>query len=410
MSLKNINYCSSEEKTENFSKFVKELNLFQEIYNLDTIINKIEVNKEYFDYCKKQKNFVILVLYDKNGKVFLKNNGINQFKLLGEAVNKDESVRQAVERITYKEIGKEIIREIEPIAISKNIFSCKQEMIEHVGLAIIARVDLNLKNKFEKNFHFVNESILLSVNHFSDKKILKIFIKRFSNMVLYNSNEFQDEEIEVNSKYHLRYKFHNSIVKKYFLTSKRKKQKDLINIMSQKTIGCSKFLDASCGDNSLLFSLRYDEHFKYIVANDISWSQIELISKQKDVFFTNHNAITFPFKENVFDFVYCSNTLHHMPNVESLNNLLCSLLRVGKKIVIYEIEDPKVTGGFPYYLNKYWYRGFLKDAGKEYLSSSTFKKVILKVCDGKAKIKFSNFRNIQGNYMIAEIEKSVSNN
>ena len=89
-----------------------------------------------------------------------------------------------------------------------------------------------------------------------------------------------------------------------------------------------------------------------------------------------------------------------------MQNLLESLLRIGKKVVIYEIEDPKVTGGLPYILNKYWYRGFLKDVGEWYLSYKQFKQIISRVYKDKASIKFETFRNIQGNYMIAEIEKS----
>lgn len=393
--------------TKDIPKFNDEIALYQKIYNLNFITRTMMVNKECFDYCKIKTNFLILVLYDKTGKVFLKDNGINQFKLLGGTILKGENVRDAVSRIIYKEIGLTNIEELEPIAISKNIFKYEGDRVEHNGLIVMARLNSSIQKKYENNFHQVDESIFASVNQFPDKKILELYKKRFSNILLYNSNEFQDKEIEVNRKYHLRYKFHNDIVKKYILTSKLKRKKELIQIMSDKTKNCSKFLDVSCGDNSLLFSLNYDDKFEFIVANDISWSQIELIPKMKDVYFTNHNAITFPFKDNAFDFVYCSNTLHHMPNEICLHNLLESLLRVGKKVVIYEIEDPKITVDFPYFLNKYWYRGFLKDAGEEYLSSDKFKTVIMDNLMGKAQIEFSNFKNVQGNYMIAEITKNV---
>ena len=130
-----------------------------------------------------------------------------------------------------------------------------------------------------------------------------------------------------------------------------------------------------------------------------------MIIKKEGVIFTNHNAITSPFKNNLFDFAYCSNTLHHIPNEKSLNILLNNLLRIGKKVVIFEIEDPKLTKGLPYYLNKYWYRGFLKDVGEKYLSFNEFNQIISSSLDKKANIKFSNFKHIQGNYMIAEITK-----
>lgn len=408
MKSENTKYGNSVNSEKVNMCFEKEFVLYQEIYDLEHINNETRVNKEYFNYCKSQTNFIVLILYDKTGRVFLKDNGINQFKLLGGKVFNNETVRDATKRIICQEIGITEIDELEPIALSKNTFSYEEETTEHFGLVIMARINSESKCDYGKSFYKLDETVLKCVNQFSDKKILQLFINRFSNIVLDNSNNFQNDEIETNRKYHLRYKFHNEVIKKYFLTSKMKNKEQLNEMMSEKTRGCSKFLDVSCGDNSLLFDLKYDEKFEFIVANDISWSQIELISSKNNVFFTNHNAITFPFKNDAFDFVYCSNTLHHMPNKKSMNSLLDSLLRVGKKIVIYEIEDPETTGGFPYLLNKYWYRGFLKDAGEEYLSYSLFKEVILKAYKGKAKIKFSNFRNIQGNYMIAEIEKNVS--
>lgn len=381
--------------------FNDEVILYDELYNLDQIKSELKVTKEYFRYCLTRENFIILLIYDQQGQVYLKECGVNQFTLLGGKVLKNEDVRGAVQRIISQSFKQAFIEDLEPMAISKNMFVCENDILEHTGLVMMARIETNS----HCDFYHLTEAILNQCNRFSDQTILKLFKKRFNNMVLLNNSNFQDDEIEVNKKYKLRYELHNNIVKKYILTSKMKQKQKLIKIMSEKARGCSKFLDVSCGDNSLLFSLDYDENFEYIVANDISWSQIELIPKRKDVFFTNHNAITFAFKDNIFDFVYCSNTLHHMPDEESLINLLKSMLRVGKKIVIFEIEDPEIIGGFPYYLNKYWYRGFLKDAGEKYLSYNDFKKIITQVFHGKASVKFSCFKNIQGNYMIAEINK-----
>ena len=63
------------------------------------------------------------------------------------------------------------------------------------------------------------------------------------------------------------------------------------------------------------------------------------------------------------------------------------------------------TGGFPRLLNKYYYEGFLQDVGERYLSQEEFR---LKIEENSkdAKVRFSNFKNLQGNYMIAEIEKN----
>ena len=90
-----------------------------------------------------------------------------------------------------------------------------------------------------------------------------------------------------------------------------------------------------------------------MVVNDISWSQIEsLNNKYQEVIFTNHNAVSLPLIDKAFDVAYCSNTLHHMPNKKTLINLLKSMEKVAKKLIIVEIENPVIIGGFAQKLNK----------------------------------------------------------
>ena len=142
-----------------------------------------------------------------------------------------------------------------------------------------------------------------------------------------------------------------------------------------------------------------------VVGNDISWSQIELLNdKYQEVIFTNHNAASLPFINKVFDVAYCSNTLHHMPNKKTLINLLNSMERIAKKLVIVEIENPSIVGGFPKFLNKYWYIKYLKDVGGAYLSEQQFRLIINNTFSKKYDIKFQIFENIMGRYMIAIIE------
>lgn len=143
-----------------------------------------------------------------------------------------------------------------------------------------------------------------------------------------------------------------------------------------------------------------------MVGNDISWSQIDLLNKKyQEVIFTNHNAASLPFINKVFDVAYCSNTLHHMPNKKILINLLNSMERIAKKLVIVEIENPSLVGGFPKILNKYWYMKFLKDVGGAYLSEQQFQLIINNNFSKKYNIEFQKFENIIGKYMIAIIEE-----
>lgn len=383
----------------------EELAIYEEIYELEVISMCQRVTEEFFRYCESKNNFVLLVMYNNEGKVYLKQSGGDQFCLPGGEVKEEETILDSVRRIVGGIKESISINEVEPLALVKNYFVHKEKPVIHTGIVMMVRVNIKDLDSISKRFFEINERIISNVNVFSNKRILQCYVRRFNDIITQNNGEFQDEEIEVNKNYKMRYKFHNLVMKRLVLTPRLKKSEQLKEIMKKKTKNCSNLIDISCGDNSLLFSLLENKEIKYMVANDISWSQIELISKKSKVIFTNHNAITFPFRENAFDFVYCSNTLHHIPNEENLRNLLESLFRVGKKIVIYEIEDPEVTRGLPYILNKYWYRGFLKDVGEQYLCFEQFREFITEAYKGKAKIKFEVFKNIQGNYMIAEIEK-----
>ena len=79
--------------------------------------------------------------------------------------------------------------------------------------------------------------------------------------------------------------------------------------------------------------------------------------------------------------------------------------RIAKKLIIVEIENPSIVGGFSKILNKYWYMKFLKDVGGAYLSEQQFQLIINNAFSKKHNIKFQKFENIMGKYMIAIIEE-----
>ena len=94
-----------------------------------------------------------------------------------------------------------------------------------------------------------------------------------------------------------------------------------------------------------------------------------------------------------------------MPNKKALISLLNSMEKIAKRIVIVEIENPDIVGGFAKFLNKYWYMKFLKDVGGAYLSERQFKMIINDVFADKYNIDFKIFENIMGKYMISIIER-----
>jgi ubiquinone/menaquinone biosynthesis C-methylase UbiE len=148
----------------------------------------------------------------------------------------------------------------------------------------------------------------------------------------------------------------------------------------------SSVFDIACGENKSLVNLVKKREASTFVGNDISWSQIELVSGSFDadtfrnnqgiVFFTNHDGRRLPFADKAFDVGVCKNVLHHMPDRRSATALLRELKRVSKKALIVEVMDPKFEGGQWPRLRHSYYINFLKDAGGNFLSGDEFNSLI----------------------------------
>ncbi|OGO83829.1 MAG: hypothetical protein A2Y18_03605 [Clostridiales bacterium GWD2_32_19] len=393
------------------TKFAFEV--YREIYDLNEITYKGEVSKRLYDYVKQRKYFVLLLIYDNEGRVYLEKNMQDKlfWSIPGGSIYKNENIHNAIKR-TSEKISKQIkIGEVEPIAYIKNKFIYDSQEYEHNGLAFIARIrnkeDINKRN-LTGSFVEVTEEELESINRFANREVVRIFEKRFKKFINTQKSDFQDDEISTNENYKNRYLLHNNIIKKYILTEKRKRKKEFNKVINEAIGSAERIVDVSCGEDSFLSKLADLSFTKYVIGNDISWSQIEILGskiKTPKVLFTNHNAVYFPFKESIFDVSYCSNTLHHMPSKEHLIGMLRKMFEISKKMVIVEIEDPKIMGGFPYVLNKYWYMGFLGDVGGAYLSKEAFEELFNNLFENEAEINYRYFTNIQGRYMIAEIVK-----
>lgn len=234
-------------------------------------------------------------------------------------------------------------------------------------------------------------------------KITKTLSQYIGNILhAFDYDYLQNSEIETGHKYKFRYWIHNNVIKKLLLTHRLKNLDYFNNILSDKLTG-NKILDVSCGDSCLLNA---KTNAKLIVFNDISLDVLINKKINQNAIITNHDATHLPFADGIFDSVLCRNTLHHMSSANHLDNLLDSMSKVSNHIVIVEIEDPQKTGGFAKFLNKYLYRKFLHDVGEHYLSEHEFKRLLTAKF---ANIKFSQFKNIIGNYMIADVKIPCKN-
>lgn len=389
---------------------------FNKIYDLPKVTSNCDVSKELFEYCMKKDYFILLLLYDEQGRVFFDRNMSNTLSwgLPGGSIRNNESFNQAITRLAKNISNDILIGNVEPITYVENEYKYKDRKKTHYGLGFIARVR-NLKDidlgKIPGGFINVNKEEFKYINRLASKKMVELFMKRYSEIVDKSRNSFQDQEITVNENMNKRYAFHRNIVKRFILTDKRKKKKEFKNIISNYVGEANSIIDVSCGDDSFIFNLSREKNIPLVVGNDISWSQVESLNANfQEVIFTNHNASSLPFMPQAFDVSYISNTLHHMPNKETLINTLESMYEISKKIIIVEIENPQLTGGFAKWLNKNYFIGFLKDVGGAYLSEDDFKTIINNIFSNRAKITFSKFENIMGKYFISIIEKKEDKN
>ncbi|MBN1585466.1 HAD-IA family hydrolase [Candidatus Uhrbacteria bacterium] len=386
-------------------------NIYRNIYDLPIIEYFGEVSPEFFNYVKKRKYFLLLSVYDDEGRIFLERNTQEQihWSLPGGSLKNNEDFHLAIKRLTKRicepNSAPISLGEIEPIAFVHNRFRHNKKEFEHLGIAFAARIrnksEIDTKNLLGKFVH-INETELKNINRYANQEVVKLCHKRIDAF----DTDFPETEILTNEKFKLRYIIHNKIIKKLILTSRVRKKQAFDNLVSKKIGNAKSFIDVSCGDSDLMFKINDSHNFDFLVGNDISWGQINTRRETgTKIFFTNHNASYLPFRENAFDVLYCGNTLHHMTSRRDLELLFSSCFRVAKKIIFVEIERPSDTGWFPNFLNKIWYRWFLGDAGRAYLDKKTFRSIIETNFGHIASLSFDEFKNVQGRYMIAEIEK-----
>lgn len=212
-----------------------------------------------------------------------------------------------------------------------------------------------------------------------------------------DQSTFENEELHEYKPY---IKFiHKFIVKpiSYLGSSKilRKKLLSAVGDTQGKTI-----IDVSCGDDEIIFSLA--RNAKKVTASDISATAMApLVEKAKHI-----NNLKFQINNLIdlkgsYDIVVCKNTLHHMNTVKQVEKALRVLKGLGTKIIIMDIQNPKI--GFLSRLWNLYYRIALKDQGSFFMDYNQFIQVI-RVVFLTNKIEFKRVNTIKGTYMLAIID------
>ena len=370
--------------------------VIEHLYDLPTISFTEEItDRALFDYCLDRRHFLLVLPYTIRGAILLNPLfSANQlvWRIVGGGVQSsfDETFIGACQRHVSRYFKEVILGEVEPIALLKNTFKFGDEVCEHFGVAFIARVrnenqEAVLAQMPHSRGAFVSiHTPDLTLGYMGHQTILQ---KATPRIKAANEHSTQEHEVATNAKYRIRYAFHNLVVKPivrlasrgFYPSSIAKLEQIIRNLVLQNKP--ESVLDVACGENLSIVNFSSEDKVPLVVGNDISWSQIELMGRRLKpdrfrnsssfVLFTNHDARRLPFRDNAFDCVICKNVLHHMPDQDSFVSLIREILRVGKRVIIVEILDPKQDGRRLKIRDRY-YKHFLKDVGGNFLSREEF--------------------------------------
>lgn len=382
-----------------------QLHIYEKLYNLPRLQYLQHTCHDSLLYAKKKSAFVIIVLYTDDGKIYMQYDW-SWWWLPWWSVYHTEDFYDAIKRITKRISPHIMLSQVEPILLVDNTFCHKDQAHTLHGIVYTARIiqEHSIVDMHHGNYLQVNDDLINNIQKYGNKDIL-LYIQNtiLPRIIEKNILWQQDEEITTNLAMQKRYWFHNTFCKPLLKLFGISKNTFIKKRIEDECKNATYILDASCGDDTLTKNLAKNTE-RIVVANDISWSQIELIHTQKEnLIFTNHSATHLPYKKQVFDVVICKNTMHHMENREQLMTLLKSLKYIAKKVLIVEIENPKKSHRFAKFLHTYWYSKFLQDVWHAYLTAPQALQIINTIFDENYTIKYWKFESLQWNYFWASI-------
>lgn len=375
------------------------LKTYRRVYGLSYIRNSEEISPAFYNYCLKGKYFVVIALYNSKKEFFVQRDFTKRGKgweLIGGWLQKSELFDQAIDRIVEREAGNSLMEAI-PISLVKNsYFTADGKKINHLGVAFLGRVIHDSATTQDGVFSKNPEKFLNK----GDIKILTLGRKILRHTV----NRAPIEEVTVLKPGFISV-INRYIVKPlaYHFSSRVLSRRIYENVISVEKDNRRFLLDVACGDDESI--LKIAEVAKLVVANDISrrtMSDIIKHSTNKRIIFTNQNLLGLNFQMK-FDVVICKNTLHHMRDPGEVELLFATLKRLGKRIIIMDVEDPRQN-----FLARLWnnyYVKLLKDQGAFFITFQQFREIIKLFFSDTKKVLFEKIRTIKGVYMLAVIDQ-----
>ncbi len=353
------------------------------------------------------------------------------YRLVSGAVKifeRNETLIEAVIRITDEKIKNASIGEIRPILHFKNHFiSVDHKMHTHEGIGFICRLQMN-EETFDKLHNKRSEKVdgvLVDIASIEPT----LFAHGWNRLCFETGKNYCksclidsfDIEMSTSRAIKARQQFHNFFIKPIFNLFKTDiKGYIASNLPQGKSAPPIKCLDVSCGEDNFLLRLSQQlPNESILIGNDVSWGSLRLLNELivskgvENIYLTNHSGSDLPYADNYFDFCICKNTLHHLRDYKEVCKTIENLLSVTKGItIIIDFEDPKLTGRLPHWIHIY-FKWWLKDAGDNFLSEKKFEhlftkdKVIKHLLKSKnLKVTLDKKNSIFGKSLIAIIEPS----
>jgi ubiquinone/menaquinone biosynthesis C-methylase UbiE/ADP-ribose pyrophosphatase YjhB (NUDIX family) len=401
------------------------------LYSLPHLKNEWAVDAAFFQHCQKTVNFVVIALYDKNGAFFTIYShsmvGPDEpigWKLPGGPIldSRNEFIEEAVHRIVTNETNLRI-DELRPIALVTNTFQWNGGKITHVGLAFMGRCrgtpkmtgDIDVMLAGTGLEHRQNKAAVSKPNEalfqesppekmaFSNREIFIIAKELLASLYLSPTSELPIGEIDGPRRLGIRLArfIHRTLISKviYVLASRQLKRRVLSKLGQPSSV-----LDASAGDDTMVCQIAKNISVELCVANDISWREMERARNKArrrhlHVLFTNHHLSDLPFKTK-FDVVILKNTLHHARTGDEALAWMESLKRIGKRLIVVDIEDPQKRLHAKVF--NWYYTKIHGDQGHNFYSEDQFHR-LMKLIYPDAEIAFDRVGTVKGLYMFASL-------
>jgi ADP-ribose pyrophosphatase YjhB (NUDIX family) len=253
----------------------KIIDIYKKLYSLPELKYKEEVDFNFFRLCQKKYNFVTISIFNKRRETLLirdlnKNIG---WELVGGTVSKKEKLEDSVNRIVLEKTGVSI-DELQPIAVLTNVFQWKNRTTSHRGIAFTALARGKVKEE-SSNVRIVYQKNAPKKMVFQNKKIFQLAKKAMEEKLL----DPPYEEIETVKRHHFGYLLNKLLVKRLGNIASNKIKAQIFSLISGKP---ETVMDASCGDDNLIFKIEKKFSPRLCIGNDISWKVLSFLrSKQK---------------------------------------------------------------------------------------------------------------------------------